>query len=97
MDARGDGAASQSDEVSFVGRCFAGILGLLAFSTSIVRGIVAGLDASPAIGQACGWMVVMAALGLAAGAVASRLVEESVRTRFASELDARKAGPDSAG
>lgn len=78
-----------------MGRCFAGILGLLGFSTSIARGLVGGLDALPAISQAWVNMLVMATIGLAVGAVASRVVEESVRSKFASELEARKADRES--
>ena len=65
-----------------MGRVYAGILGSLAFSLAIARGVVAGSGTEGTLLAACGAMFVFAALGYVAGQTADYLVSESVRVQF---------------
>jgi hypothetical protein len=75
-----------------VARLYAGILGLLAFLTSLIRGIVHGSGAESTLGSACLCMALFAVVGVALGGVARWIVEDSVNSRLAAELAAREGG-----
>lgn len=70
-----------------MGRDFAGILGLVAFSTTVLRGAIAGV-ADDALLTATIHLFAFAAAGWVLGSIASSTVDQSVRSRFAAELKA---------
>ena len=78
-------------------KLYAGILGLLAFATCVVRGVVAGSGPESSLGTACLAMALFAAIGLVLGLVAQSTVEESVRQRVAAELAAEESMTPSGG
>jgi hypothetical protein len=75
-----------------MGRDFAGILGLVAFCTTVLRGAIAGV-AEDALLTATIHLFAFAAAGWVLGTIAESTIEQSVRTRFAAEL---KAAEDAA-
>lgn len=70
-----------------MGRDFAGILGLVAFSTTVLRGAIAGV-ADDALLTATIHLFAFAAAGWILGSIASSTIDQSVRARFAAELKA---------
>ncbi len=79
-----------------MGRSYAGIMGSLAFFASLVRGWIGGLDAVVAVNRAWFHLLAFAAIGLVIGRIAGWIVDESVRSRFATELQAKTAPHESA-
>ncbi len=73
-----------------MGRDYAGVLGLLAFATVLARGIVRSAGANATLWHATQMMFVFAAVGGLVGAVAGRIVAESVRASMAAEADKRQ-------
>ena len=65
-----------------MGQKYAGILGLLACSLAIGRGMLAGAGMESTLASAIYSLFGFAAAGWVAGRVAETLVEQSVRTRF---------------
>lgn len=65
-----------------MGQKYAGILGLLASSLAIGRGMLAGAGMESTLASAIYSLFGFAAAGWVAGRVAEMLVEQSVRTRF---------------
>jgi len=78
-----------------VGRTYAGILGFLAFCTTLARGGFAGGDARATVQTACLHMVVFAMVGFVIGQVATWVIEDSLRSRLAYELAAKEAAGSS--
>jgi hypothetical protein len=74
-----------------VGRRYAGILGLLAFSTSVLRAAIQGAGPD-ALLTATIQLFAFAAAGWIVGTIAEQTIEQSVRTRFEAELKAAEAG-----
>ena len=70
-----------------MGRDFAGILGLVAISTTVLRGAIAGV-ADEAMLTATIHLFAFAAAGWILGTIAESTIEQSVRMRFAAELKA---------
>jgi hypothetical protein len=68
-----------------VGRDYAGVLGLLAFATELSRGLVRSADVNTTLRQATIMMFVFAAVGGIVGAMAARIVAESVRANAEAE------------
>jgi len=73
-----------------MGRDFAGILGLVAFSTTVLRGAIAGV-ADDALLTATIHLFAFAAGGWILGTIAEHAIEQSVRMRFAVELSKLEA------
>lgn len=71
-------------------RIYAGILGSLAFATTVARGLVHGMAVEPTLAQALGNLALFAAVGLALGWIAERTIVESVSRQF--EKDASPSG-----
>ena len=71
---------------------YAGILGPLAFLTSLVRGIVHDVPPQSVLFAACYNLLAFAALGYVIGWLAGRIVEDSVRGRILAELAAGRPG-----
>lgn len=69
-------------------RTYAGILGLTACATLLLRGLLQGSGVEATIGSAVGGMFALALIGCVAGALAERFVRESVRTQFQAALAA---------
>ena len=67
---------------------YAGILGLLAFSTFLARGMIHAADGQTTLLGAWCCLIGFAALGYLIGAIAERTVEESVRATIQAELNA---------
>lgn len=66
-----------------MGRKYAGILGWLAFAMLLFRSMLAGSFQPAIVWQACGGLLIFAAVGGIAGMLANRFVTESVLARFA--------------
>jgi hypothetical protein len=87
-----------------VAHVYAGILGPLAFLTSLARGALHGGGTQSVLWTAWCSLLVFAAVGYLVGWVAGITVEESVRGRISAELAAGKppeapqsSGPGTAG
>ena len=74
-----------------MGRLYAGILGHLAMLLVIVRGIRNGANSDTTLLIATLALVGFGLLGYIAGVLASSIVEQSVRTRVAEEIEALAA------
>jgi hypothetical protein len=74
-----------------VARIYAGVLGLLAFLTSLALGLLRAGDPDMVIWTAWCSLWVFAAAGYVLGAIAARTVDESVEARIAAELAAEQA------
>lgn len=72
-------------------RNFAGILGLIAFLTTLARGWGHHAAIEQTIWQAWQALWAFAGLGFVLGWLAGRTVDEAVRTRFANELASQQA------
>ena len=68
-----------------VAHIYAGILGPLAFLTSLANGAFHARQVEAVLLSAWVSLVVFSALGYAAGWVAARIVEEAVRDRIAAQ------------
>ncbi len=78
-------------------RLYAGILGLLAFLTNLIRGMVHGYGAESTLWSACLGMALFAVVGVILGGIARWIVEDSVNSRIAAELAAQEGGRTTAG
>ncbi len=67
-------------------RIYCGILGLLSFLTTLVRGWIHGGDAESILRTAWLNLLLFGIIGLVIGWIAGRIVEESVNARLAAEL-----------
>jgi hypothetical protein len=74
-----------------VARTYAGILGLLAFVTSLARGILLGGSENAILWSAWCSLLAFAAIGCVIGWAAEQTIQDSVRGRIAAELAGRKA------
>jgi hypothetical protein len=79
-----------------VSRVYAGTLGLLAFLTCLVRGLMHGDAPTSVLTVACCGLLVFALLGSVLGWLASLTVEDAVRGRLRVELAAEKAAKSNA-
>ena len=69
-----------------MGRTYAGIVGLVAFSAMTFRGIASHRSLEGTIALACGSMFALAAVGFVVGELASWFVAESVQARISAEI-----------
>lgn len=76
---------------------YAGILGLLAFLTSSVRGLLHGGEVESVLLTAWLSLLAFAAIGGVVGWVAGRIVEESVRARIKDALATEEGAVDATG
>jgi hypothetical protein len=74
-----------------VGRIYGGILGLLAFQTTILRGWFHHSDSQSTLWTAWLCLMIFAAVGLVIGRVAGQIVKESVIGRVNAELAVQEA------
>jgi hypothetical protein len=74
-----------------VGRIYSGILGLLAFQTTLLRGWFHHGDLQSTLWAAWLSLILFAAVGLIIGYIAGQIVRESVVGRANAELAAREA------
>jgi hypothetical protein len=74
-----------------VSRIYAGVLGLLAFLISLLRGMLHGYGTDSVLATACGSTLLLAVVGLAIGRFAQWIVEDSVNSRLAAEVAAQQA------
>lgn len=82
-------------ELSPVGRRYAGLLGSLAFATTLFHGVLHNAGVQATVGRATAALAVFAVIGGILGLIAERTVEESVRTTLAEKLAQRKASEQS--
>ena len=75
-----------------MGRYYAGVLGPLAFGTLVFRGLIHGGSIESTLQAACLGLFAFAPIGYVAGQVASFIVEDSVRSKFALELQPKEKG-----
>jgi len=81
-----------------VAHVYAGILGPLAFLTSLARGVMHGGGIESVLWTAWCSLLVFSAVGYAIGWVADWIVEDAVRGRISAELAAEPAkGPAAEG
>jgi len=73
-----------------VARTYAGILGPLAFLTSLAHGLVHGGATVSVLWTSWCCLLAFSAVGYVCGWTADRVVEDSVRTRILAELAARQ-------
>ncbi len=71
-----------------MGRAYAGILATVAFATVIARSLMASSSTVSTMKMACLCLVIFATIGWIIGTLAHMAVEDSVRTRIASEVHA---------
>ena len=71
-------------------RFYCGILGLLSFLTTLLRGWIHGGDAESILRTAWLNLLLFSIIGLVIGWIAGRIVEESVNARLAAELAGKK-------
>ena len=71
-------------------RIYCGILGLLSFLTTFLRGWIHGGDAESILRAAWLNLLLFSIIGLVIGWIAGRIVEESVNARLAAELAGKK-------
>ncbi len=71
-------------------KIYCGILGLLSFLTTLIRGWIHGGDAESILHTAWLNLLLFSAIGLVIGWIAGRIVEESVNARLATELAEKK-------
>jgi hypothetical protein len=72
-----------------MGRRYAAVLGLLAFSVTIARGIAANGTCESVLGQAIAALFVFMLLGGIAGWLAERAIDDDIRSRLSAELAAQ--------
>jgi len=73
-----------------VAHLYAGILGLLAFLTSVARGMIHDSAVGSVLWLACLSLLAFGVIGYVAGWLAERIVEDSVRGRILAELAAEE-------
>jgi hypothetical protein len=69
-------------EESSMGRNYAAVLGILAFSTTLARGLVHGSGLQATLETAIGQSIAFAAVGWIIGESAAWIVEDSVRSEL---------------
>lgn len=69
-----------------MGRKYGGVLGLIAFTTILARGVLRQSDAESTFLTASLCLMALAAVGCVVGNLAAWVVDESVRTKLADEL-----------
>jgi hypothetical protein len=80
-----------------MGRAYAGVLGMLAFLTVLVRCVVRSVPVETTIGQAIACLVTFATIGAVVGQLAGWIIDDSVRLQLAQEMaDAAKSGNNTA-
>ncbi len=72
-----------------MGRSYAGILGPLAFSLIVARGVLLGAGVNHTLFTASIGLFACGGLGYVVGQIAQSTVDESVRTRFAVEMQSQ--------
>jgi hypothetical protein len=71
-------------------RSYAGVLGLVAFATTIAHGVLHGRGPEATLLWASIGMLAFAAIGSLLGSIGAATVEEAARLKMARELAARK-------
>ena len=74
-----------------MGPSYAGILGPIAFTTVLARGLLTGSSADALLIPAFVSLIAFAAIGYVAGSLADRVVLESVKQKFDLELSNQRA------
>ena len=73
-----------------MGRAYAGILGPLAFTVTLARGVIGGGGTAPTLMMATCSLFLFALIGYISGRIADAIVMEAVKTKFHDELQARE-------
>lgn len=76
-----------------MGRNYAGVLGLLAFFTTLARGLTQGANAEGTLLIACLALLIFAVVGYVIGSLAAWNVEQSIRAQLADEVARLAANP----
>ncbi|MBM3999500.1 MAG: hypothetical protein FJ297_08185 [Planctomycetes bacterium] len=66
-------------------RTYAGVLGALAFTTALIRGLIQGGGTESTLGISLVCLAAFGLIGLVAGAVAEATVENDLRMRIRNE------------
>jgi hypothetical protein len=67
------------------------VLGLVAFAIAMLRGLIGSAGINATLGQASLMLFAFALIGFLVGAMAERIVEESVRGSMAAQAAAQQA------
>ena len=73
-----------------MGHTYAGILGPLAFTFILLRGVIDGGDVATTLAVASGCLFLFAAIGYLVGRIADSIVLETVKVKLDAELKARE-------
>lgn len=73
-----------------MGRTFAGVLGTLAFATTMVRGLLHGGGFQSTVTSAIGWLIGMSVIGAIVGELAGWIVADSIRHSLRAEANAEQ-------
>ena len=74
-----------------VGRTYAGILGPLAMTVVIFRGVLSGAPTEGTLSAATLNLVVFAGIGMVVGSIAQSTVDDAVRAKLEAELERTRA------
>ncbi len=78
-----------------MGRSYAGVLGYLAATLTLVRGAVTGSGLEGTLVMAIATMACFASIGFLIGTIAQTTVDQAVREQLESQLAARSAPMES--
>jgi hypothetical protein len=73
-----------------MGRTYAGILGPLAFTVILARGVIGGSGAEATLTIATSCLFLFAAIGFVVGQIADSIVFQAVKVKFDEELKIRE-------
>ena len=76
-----------------MGRSYAGVLGLVAFTTMVMRGVCHQSGASATFPVAAAMLFVFAGLGYLLGSIAEGAIAADLRARFAEEMARLQSPP----
>jgi len=80
------GHGGQDSKEQGMARAYSGVLACVAVSLAITRGLVLGMAPNEILVQSLGFFFVFAFIGFSIGAVAEKVVTESLESRFRDDM-----------